>query len=371
MSQLAAEIFRRASESIEVPAAPVEAVVAEARAERRRRVRLVVVGVAVAAVVVGGLTWLANREPAPSDDDVAPVVVTKEPNPVKVAWYANGLLHLAKVSVTVPGVTDLIELNGGAVYGDPEGTVAFVAADGKQRRIGVKDPDIPLVASGGEGWAAWVDPGANGGAGPTLKVYDVSAGELLDSRILASPEGRPVAIDQHQVFYTDADVTYAWTPGVEPPVTLQRDGLLDVESANRVYQLSSGPIEMVQSFFNVSFIRPGTGALVSPGGVLVLSKVTEPGAAEGHPFRPLLYDARSGDRKRTGIGSGERAVDATFGPNNTLVYLVVQVADLEGGSDLDGNIDPLLVLRSCDLTGGRCTDVAPVQAGTDRPVLAH
>jgi hypothetical protein len=370
MSQLASEIFRRASESIEVPGAPVDEVIAEARAGRRRRLRLVVGGIAAAAVVIGGLTWVANREPAPSDE-VAPVVVTKEPNPVKVAWYANGRLHLAKVTVTMPAVTDLVELNGGAVYGDHEGKVAFIAADGNIRPIGTKDPDIPLVASGGDGWAAWVDPGANGGNGPTLKVYDVSAGQLLDSRALASPGGRPVAIDQHQVFYTDADVTYAWTPGVEPPVTLQRDGLLDVESANRVYQLSSGPIEMVQSFFNVSYIRPGTGALVSPGGVLVLSKVTEPGAAEGHPFRPLLYDARSGDRKRTGIGAGERAVDATFAPNNTVVYLVVQVGDLEGGSDLDGNVDPLLVLRTCDLTGGRCTDVAPVQSGTDRPVLAH
>jgi hypothetical protein len=53
------------------------------------------------------------------------------------------------------------------------------------------------------------------------------------------------------------------------------------------------------------------------------------------------------------------------------IYLVARVADLAGGADLDGNLDPLLVLRSCDLDSGRCTDLAPVQSGTDRPVLAH
>ncbi|GAA4714896.1 hypothetical protein GCM10023349_37770 [Nocardioides conyzicola] len=352
-------------------AAPVDGVVADARAQRRRRLRLVVVGVASAAVVVGGLTWWAQREsPAPPPKDLAPVAVTRAPNPVKVAWYANGSLHLQKVAVAVPPLTDLAELNGGVVYGDHEGTVAFVAADGERRRLGRKVVDSPLLASREEGWAAWVDPGDGDGDAPTLDVYDVNAGELLDSRDLPSTDVRLVAIDQRQVFYEEADGTFSWVPGDGPPVRLERDGLLDVESRNRVYQLD-GSIEMEQGFFNVSFVRPGTGAQISPGGVLVLTRKPDPEVAEGQPFRPLLYDARSGDRKRAGLSIDERAVDATFGEGNTAVYLVAQVADLVGGSDIDGNVDPLLVLRTCDLTGGRCTDVAPVQSGTDRPILAH
>ncbi|MFC6343765.1 maleylpyruvate isomerase N-terminal domain-containing protein [Nocardioides hankookensis] len=47
------------------------------------------------------------------------------------------------------------------------------------------------------------------------------------------------------------------------------------------------------------------------------------------------------------------------------------IAHLAGGSDLDGNVDPLLVLRTCDLTSAQCTDVAPVPSGTDAAVLAH
>ncbi|KQW43897.1 hypothetical protein ASC77_21080 [Nocardioides sp. Root1257] len=367
----AAEVFRRAAESVEVPTAPLDDVIAEARAWRRRRVRIAVVAVAAAAVVLAVVTWATSRDSASPEDDLAPAPITKADNPVRVAWYANGHLHLDNVVVAVPRLTDVVELNGGAVYGDQDGTVAFVAADGQRRKIGDKSPTSPLVASPEEGWAAWTDPGSNEGQPPALVVYDVSNGTLLDARGVSGGEVRPIAIDQHQVFYEEADgSTYAWTPGVEPPLRLTRTDLLDVESANRVYQVE-GSIEIEQAFFNVSFLRPGTGAQLSEGGILVLSKADRAGVDDRDPFRPLLYDARSGDKKPTGIGPGELAVDATFGRNNTVVYLVVQKADLAGGSDLDGNVDPLLVLRSCDLSSSRCTDVAPVPTGTDAPILAH
>lgn len=369
------DVFRRASESVEVPTAPVHEVVAEACAHRRQQVRRVAAGVTVAAVVVGGLTWLANRESPEDDGPLPPATVTRVQNPVQVAWYANGRLHLDKVAVAVPAVTDLVELNGGAVYGDQDGTVAFVAADGERRRIGHKDPDSEVVASteDGQSWAAWIDPGEDGSTGPAIQVYDVSAGELLATREVA-PDARAVAIDQRQVFYEQSDGAFTWTPGVRGAAKLERTGLLDVESANRVYQAggpAGGSIDMVQSFFNVAFVRPGTGALISAGGVFVLTKAPGPGVAEGRPFRPLLYDATSGSRKPSGVGVGERAVDAAFSRNNTVVYFVAQVADLVGGSDLDGNVDPLLVLRTCSTDSGGCTDLAPVQSGTDRPVLAH
>jgi hypothetical protein len=313
--------------------------------------------------VVGGLTWAANRSSdEPDEPDLAPVAVRLERNPVKVAWYADGDLHLEKVVVRVPSLTDLVELNGGAVYGDREGTIAFVAADGQRRRIGSKDPATPLVASGGAGWVAWVDP-ADGGDTATLEVYDVSAGETLATEDLPSSDVRPIAIDQHQVYFETPDGTYSWEPGIRRPRRMDRGGLLDVESANLVYQLD-GSIEMEQGFFNVSFVRPGTDALISPGGVLVLSKMPGPGVAAGQPFRPLLYDSRSGASRRTGIGPAERAVAATFGSNSTAVYLVAQVEDLD-------STGRLLALRSCDLTDGRCTDVAPVRSGTDAPLLAR
>jgi DNA-directed RNA polymerase specialized sigma24 family protein len=364
------DAFRRASESIEVSIAPVtDDVVAEARARRHRQVRLVVVGAVVAAAVLGGASWLANRESAADDGPLPPAAVIRVANPVRVAWYANNRLHLDQVAVEVPAVTDLVELNGGALYGDHQGRVVFVAADGQRRQIGDKSPDNALVASPSDGWAAWVDEGSKTQA-PALVVYDVSNGRLLDTREVPSGDVRPIAIDQHQVFYTEPDGTFAWTPDVEPPLRIQREGLVDVESANRAYQVGDS-IDMVQSFFNVSFLRRGTGALISPGGTLVLSGLPRAGLAGGETFTPVLYDARSGDRRATGVIRGEVAVDATFGRDNTVVYLVAQEADLAGGSDLDGNVDPLLVLRSCDLSSSRCTDLAPVPTGTGLPVLAH
>ena len=363
--RLAAEIFREASESIEVLAPPYDGVVVEAREQRRRIARTVVAGVVAVAVVIGGLTWLVNRG-QPVSDDLRPARVVQEANPVGVAWYADGRLHLEKVVVAVPALTELIELNGGAVYSDEEGTVAYVAADGQRRLIGHQAADSPLIASSQGGLVTWVDPGDpddKGGAGRAmLRVYDANAGTMLDSRNVPATGVRPIAIDQNLVYYEEPDGTMAWSPGGGSADRQDRNGLLDVESGNRVYQVRD-TIEMVQSFFSVSFVRPGTGAQLSPGGILVLSKVSAPGVADGLPFQPILYDARSGDRMPSGVGPDERVIDATFGRNHTVVYLVAP--------QTPGDPNGLVVLRTCDLSTAKCTDVAAERLGTGQPLLAQ
>ena len=145
-----------------------------------------------------------------------------------------------------------------------------------------------------------------------------------------------------------------------------------MESANRVYQLG-GPIEMVQSFFNVSFVRPGTGALISPGGVLRAEQGARRRGRRGRdPSGRCCTTPAPATGCRPASVADERAVDATFGRNNTVVYLVAQDADLAGGSDLDGNVDPLLVLRTCDLSSARLhRRRAGADRGADQPVLAH
>ena len=126
---------------------------------------------------------------------------------------------------------------------------------------------------------------------------------------------------------------------------------------------------MVQPFFSVDFARPGTGALFSPFGNYVLTSVRA--ASPGSPSRPLLYDTRSGKRLPSGVSADERAVDATFGDDSTVLYLVAQVADLRAGPDLDGNVSPLVVLRSCEIGAISCTDVVPVQPGGSAPLFAR
>jgi hypothetical protein len=115
---------------------------------------------------------------------------------------------------------------------------------------------------------------------------------------------------------------------------------------------------------------------VSPGGNFVLSR--EPGPwVPGTPYTPLLYDTGSGQRLATGVASDERVIDAAFGDNYELVYLVAHVSEPAGG-DLDGAGSRLLVLRACELNTNAaradervCHDVAPVGSGADRAMFAH
>jgi hypothetical protein len=343
---------RRAAEALAVSAPPVDEVLAGARARQRRRTRFVAVGVAVALVLVG-VAWVLLRDTQQTELPAAEV--TRSPNPVDVAWYADGRLHLDQVKVEVPPLTDLSELNGGAVYADTDGVVAFVAADGRRRLLGTKEPGSPLVASADEGWAAWVEPGD----GSRVVVYDVSAGEEVYT-YRSDQDVRPVAIDLGFVYLDTPDASYVWNPGPGEPEDLGRAGLADVESATQVFQVG-GQIEMEQGIFSTAFQKPGIGALLSPGGTFVLSRADD--GEPGTPYTPLLYDTRSGRRMTVGIGPGEQVLDATFGDNYGAVFLVAP--------DADAGPDDLLVLRTCELDAEQCSDVAPVGRSDERPLLAH
>lgn len=348
----AAEV-RRAAETIEVGTAPVDGVLADARTRRRRLVRLVAVAV-VGALILGGAAWLVVGKT--QEEELPAAQVTRSPNPVDVAWYADGVLHLDQVKVEVPPLTDLAELNGGAIYADEDGVVAFVAADGDRRRLGTKEPDSPLIASADEGWATWMQPGTRS----RLVVYDVSADREISTYRDDETEVRPVAIDQGFVYFDTPEASYVWNPGPREPEPLDRAGLVDVEAATRVYQVGDR-IEMEQGIFSVSFVQPGVGALLSPGGTFALSRPS--GAEAGAPYRPLLYDTRSGERMPRGLGPGDWVQDATFGDNYRLVYLVAP--------DAEADPDDLLVLRTCDLDVAQCADVTPVTQVEERPLLAH
>lgn len=346
--------FPRAAESIEVGPPSLDAVVAEAH-DRSRRYRLVVAaGSAAVLVAVAGLAWggvRTAREDLPQPDVVRTI------NPVGVAWYADGRLHLARVIVDVPGVTDLTEVDGGVVYGDRDGVVAFVSEDGERRLLGRRVADTPVVASEYEGWAAWVEIDPEGRR--VLRVYDIGEDRVVGDHVPESDGAVPVAIDQHRLYY-DADGTaYSWTPTERAGREAAQAELLDVQSGSRVFAVDDDEIQIAQPFFNVAFRRPGSGALLSPGGVFLISRT--PGAAAGRPFEPILYDTRTGQPQPPHLAATERALDATFDGSQAVLYLVARDADA-----LDP--DSLLVLRSCSLGEGGCTDRAPVRVG-DGPAM--
>jgi Sigma-70, region 4 len=356
-----AEDFRTVSESIEVPPPPFAGVVAEARAQQRRRRRSVVASVVVAVVVVAAIGWASTRPSADEPVDSRWVVV-RQPNPVDVPWYAGGLLHLAEVTIAVPTMGALAGVHDGAVFTDTDGTVYFASSGGTVTEIGRTGADARVVVADQTDWAAWVDPSADV---PRLVVHNLVSGrDVADLDLPGSAE--VVALDQTRVYYRTAEGDFQWEPALAEPVRLDRTGLLDVESGSRVYTARQG-IEIVQVIFRVTNLRPGTGALLSPGGNFVLSRAGDGSA----PFRPLLYDARTGDRMPAGLAGGELALDATFGPNHTVSYLVAPRAELGSAPDLDGNTEPLVVLRTCDLTPVLCHDVIPLARPGERPLLAH
>lgn len=363
--QLAREVFHTAGESIEVLSPPVDAAIAQAHAIRRRQRRVATRCAVVVVVAIAALTWATTRPadeepPEPGIPDVVP-----SPNPAEIAWYAGGQLHLDAVAVELPQLTDLVEIDEGAVYGDRSGNVAHVAADGTRTMIGQKVAGTPLVGSDQAGWVAWVD--ARGDV-PQLVVYDVVAGRLLDQLSLPPGDSRPIAIDQGDVVYATPDGDFTWTPLGSEPERLDRSGLLDSASATRVYQ-EDRHIETVQLVFNVHFVRRGEGASLSAGGNYVLTRAPSDWRA-GAPFRPLLYDARDGDQLASGVGPDELALDASFGAEHDLVYVVGRIADLAAGADLDGVDAPLLTLRSCELGTGDCHDVVLLPRAGEQPLLA-
>ncbi|MDI6911121.1 hypothetical protein [Nocardioides sp.] len=354
-----AEDLRIVSESIDVLAPPLDDVVAEARAQRRRRRRTIVASVAAAAVVVAGAGWGLSRPSAEAPADT-PRVVVRQPNPVDVPWYAGGLLHLAAVTIRMPAVGDLAAVDDGAAFTDTDGAVWFAAGDGVVTGIGRTTPGARIAVSDQTDWAAWVDPSADV---PRLVVHDLASGR--DTTLDLPGSASVLAVDQDRVYFATPEGDFEWSPG-EEPVRLDRTGLLDVESGSRVYADARG-IEIVQVIFSVANLRPGVGALLSPGGNFVLSRAGDGSA----PFRPLLYDARTGERMRSGLAAGELALDATFGPNHTVSYLVAPRSELGAPPAVDGNTEPLVVLRTCDLAPVVCHDVIPLARPGERPLLGH
>lgn len=362
------DLFREASAGIDVPPPPIgESMVLARTLRRRRHVRTAtVLGVAAAVVAVG--TWVGARPDAAAE--LRPAVVTRAENPAPVAWWANGALHLEHVAIELPSVRDLAEVTGGAVYGDGQGRIVFVADDGARTTLGRKLPSAPLVVSDELGWVAWVDPGDGL---PDLLVYDLTSRALLarqplpaDSAVSGAPDGgsHPVAVDRKMVFYTTPDGDFAWSPPDGEHQALGQDELLDVASATTVWQEGPGTIRIDQPVFNVSFLDEGEGAMLSADGTWVLSRTPVDGSTR-------LYDARSGDPVPTGLSAQDDAVAATFGERDEVVYVIAHRDDAPAADEfVRSSFSGHYEIRSCDLDLGTCITLFRFPRTGARPVLA-
>jgi hypothetical protein len=373
--QLAEEAFALAAQGLEVPPAPVEEVVTEARSRLGRRRRLVALATAGVLVVVGLATWAGARQGAGPEPAAEPTGIERVENPADTAWWASGVLHLAHVTVDLPGVEQVAGLGDGAVVGDDEGNVVLVDGDGVTTTIGRQVPGAPLVASEHQGWAVWVDPQDRA---PQLVVYDVAARQTLAIRELPFNGSRwgpldqgsyPIAVDADQVYFADQGGDWAWAP--EKAGLADADGLLDVSAATMVRRDGVDRIRMIQPFFNVEYVRRGRGAQISPGGEYVLTRTTS--ARFAGEFGPVLvYDTRSGDRIWTGLEPREVAMVASLGPDDEVTYVIAHRSgerqDVEFTRfSYNGPYD----MRTCHLGEHTCFEVTTIPQTGTLPILAR
>jgi hypothetical protein len=254
--------------------------------------------------------------------------------------------------LAVDGLRDMTRLGNGVVYGDDEGRVVYAAEDGARTVLGHKDPDVPVAATDETGLAAWFDP-------ETRKVVavDASSGDVV-RRTGVGDRPRVVAVDGDVLYLVGEGGTRALLQtGPDTEVPISPAGLLDVRSRIRAFQLNESTIQVVQSYFNVSFDLPGRGASLSSDGNLVVSRI-----GEGDDVETVVYDTRSGAELPTGLATTDVVLAAAAGQPATVAFVVAQ-GGFESGRDLQ--------LRICDLRVSLCRIVERIPDSSSTPVLAR
>ncbi|MCW2793317.1 MAG: hypothetical protein JWO76_2415 [Nocardioides sp.] len=339
------EVLREAADAVEVPPPSFEAVRDEARARRRRTARRVAAAVGVLALAVGVATWVGTR-PGPEPAAAAPEV-TRVENVADVAWWANGLLHLPHVSVALGRLADLVEIGDGAVIGDEQGGVSYVAADGSVTELGRKAPGAALVGSGERGWAAWVEVGDDS---PAVVVHDVAAGRVLATFPLSPgasaglPDGaEPIAIEGTMLYFVTGDGAWEWplpegAPHLVDPASLAARGI-------------------------------GADTQVSESGTYRLT--LEP-SATGSAGQVHIRETGSGREVWTGLRDGDALVAATLGPDDEVTYIVARADDApQAGEFLRQSFSGPYELRTCRLDEHTCATVMLFPHTGRQPVLPH
>ena len=343
---------------------PAAAVLATVRDRRRRRSRIAGVVVVTGLVVTLVLTWVATRSAGPADP-LPDVTVTEAVNPVGVAWYGEGALHLADVVVEMPPVRELVEVPDGVVYVDRRDQVVHVDDDGRLTLLGGTTAGGAIAGWVERGWVAWVD--VDGGT-QELVVHDTRTGSEV-ARRAAEPELEVLAVDQERVYYDVAGQGWSWRVPGEEPGREPGGTLVDVASAVRLASDGEGALRVSQPLFDVVVTLDGTTGRLSEDGDFVLAQ------HDGDlPAEVRVYRAADGERLPPHVPSDEVALAAGFGDDRTVVYLV---AVREHGPENEDFIrlseTGPLTLRSCDLTvdGSPCQDVLSIANTRGTPVFPH
>jgi hypothetical protein len=275
------------------------------------------VAVAAALVLVAvGAAVVFRPEPAPPLD---PLTVTPEDNPVGLAWWLDGTLHLDHGTVRVSGVRHLVTAGDLVVYGDGRGRVVAVGEDGSREDLGTMDVGTPLVSSPRAGLVAWLDPDAD-----DLVVWSADTRGVVGT-VGGADETQLVGWDRERLYFRRQGQELSLTTiGGElseadgPPQTrLGAEGRLADVAAGAELRTANGTIFVVQPTIIASTMVPGTSGQLSPDGRFVLTV--------GNPGGPAAYDAITGAPLATWFPDDWTPMAAGFTAEGRVVWSVSRV----------------------------------------------
>lgn len=359
--QLADADVRLALEGVPVDPLRPRDVAERSRARRRRTWTRALGAVAALLVLVAAVGWVLGRA-----DSVGRV--TPATNPLPVAWYADGVLHLAEVTVEVRPVGQLVTVPDGVVMSDDRGDVTMVGTSGELVRIGESVPGTALVVEPDNGWVAWADPGEGA---PELVVHDTRLGEEIGRRSLAVPgEGGgqpvgsngPIAIDDERVYYSAGETDFVWEPILDEAFALS-GSLADTAAGARMSHVPDGYLLQAQPFLSGSTVS-GTEGRLTPDGRYAFVVVNQ---------EVLVHDVGTGRQIERMYSPSDRAVGWTYSDGSFYFAVLHKLQDKTYQDMLqmpsEGNY------RIYECVPGRpdaCVEVTEVPGDVpDPPVLAR
>lgn len=217
------------------------------RLRRRRRAGTAAAGLALAAVIGGGVTMLATQDTPQAVDPAGSVGAADRP----LSWATGDVLHVGDTETTVAdGLRAYVEVGDRFAVIGSDGLVRLVGPDGTGE---VLDPEAPpaegafvKVVTDGR-WIGWITAAAAGDRA-TVHYYDTDTGRVVRQGLQVA-EGR----DEFSSLVS-LDAGTAYLVGADGPMatTLPQDGADSQEYAIRAL---SGPLPGGETFVDA---RSGT-----------------------------------------------------------------------------------------------------------------
>jgi hypothetical protein len=157
----------------------------------------------------------------------------------------------------------------------------------------------------------------------------------------------------------------AWPPTRDPGYIEHLDlpDLVDVASANRMYQLDTERIRLDQPFFTTVHDVPGRGGELSTDGNYAWTHSPEDGSV-------LVYDTRSGARVEVAPPDDLGVADVVLAPEGAITYLTLDPDGFAAPEGSDSN--PVRgELVTCQLDDGSCEALATFVVDSEAPILAR